>query len=213
MRVAHRPGYPASAGFQVRWVLGWWASKRRLHWVGWLVQFSALPESEHELVALRPMEAADIPAWFGYLSMPEVFEHTSWNVHSPDDLARYSVQDRTSTSLLRLAVAERTSNRLVGTIGFHTVSPENRSAELAYDLAPCMWGRGIASHLCGVLVDWAHLHVGVRRVQATVLSSNSRSIRVLERSGFLREGLLRSYRFVRGSPGDFWMFSHVQDAT
>jgi ribosomal-protein-alanine N-acetyltransferase len=179
------------------------------------VQFSTLPESGHEQVKLRPIAAADIPVWFEYLSMPAVFQHTSWNLQSPADLSHYdsSRQSRTPSSLLRLAIADRATDRLVGTIGFHTVSPEHHSAELAYDLSPSVWGRGIATHLCGVVVAWAHSQVGLRRVQATVLSSNNRSMRVLERCGFKREGLLQSYRFVRGSPGDFWMFAHVHDAT
>jgi ribosomal-protein-alanine N-acetyltransferase len=166
-------------------------------------------------VKLRPIAAADILVWFEYLSLPTVFEHTSWNLHSPADLSHYETSQHapTPSSLLRLAVADRATDRLVGTIGFHTVSPEHFSAELAYDLSPSVWGSGIATYLCGVVVQWAHHHVGLRRVQATVLSSNVRSMRVLERCGFKREGLLQSYRFVRGSPGDFWMFAHVHDAT
>jgi [ribosomal protein S5]-alanine N-acetyltransferase len=161
------------------------------------MQFDALPECEHPAVRLRPLTAADVPAWFAYLSQPIVFEHTSWNLASP--------------TLLRLAVADRATDSLVGTVGFHTVMPEHRSAELAYDLSPAVWGKGIASHVVGVTVEWAHSHVGLRRVQATVLSSNARSSKVLERCGFEREGLLRSFRMVRGSPGDFWMYSHVAD--
>jgi ribosomal-protein-alanine N-acetyltransferase len=46
-----------------------------------------------------------------------------------------------------------------------------------------------------------------------VLTSNKRSIEVLQRCRFKREGLLRSYRMVRGRPGDFWMYSHVRGGT
>lgn len=131
---------------------------------------------------------------------------------SPADLAHYAgaLEPRSPSTLLRLAIADRGTDTLVGTIGFHTISPENRSAELAYDMSPTVWGQGIATHLCGLMVEWAHSQAGVVRVQATVLQSNDRSIRVLERSGFEREGLLRSYRMVRGRPGDFWMYSHVR---
>lgn len=179
------------------------------------MQFEALPRTDHQLVVLRPLTVADIPDWFDYLVQPQVFEHTSWNVQAPGDLMHYAsaLESRAPNSLLRLAIADRASNQLVGTIGFHTVSPENRSAELAYDLAPAAWGKGIAAHLCGVMVRWAHSQVGLTRVQATVLSSNVRSIKVLERCGFAREGLLRSYRMVRGTPGDFWMYSHVHGAS
>ena len=175
------------------------------------MQFKVLPESDHPLVALRPIESADLPQWLDYLSLPAVYEHTSWNHPNLADLAPYVWQEATHTpsSLLRLAVAMRSNNQLAGTIGFHTVSPINRSAELAYDLAPQMWGRGIATHLCRLIVQWAHVHAALVRVQATVLQSNVRSIRVLERAGLEREGLLRSYRLVRGRPGDFYMYSHV----
>lgn len=36
------------------------------------MQFTALPESDHPAVRLRPLTAADIPAWFAYLSQPVV---------------------------------------------------------------------------------------------------------------------------------------------
>ena len=173
------------------------------------MKFTSLPESNHELVALRRLTPDDIPHWYAYLAMPVVFEHTSWNVHAASELESYAGVSDNPSALLRLAIVDRATDQLVGTVGFHTVSPEDRSAELAYDLSPPWWGKGIASQLCEVMVQWAHAHVGLLRVQATVLSSNSRSIEVLQRCGFKREGLLRSYRIVRGKPGDFWMYSHI----
>jgi ribosomal-protein-alanine N-acetyltransferase len=175
------------------------------------MQFSRLPDCTHDLVLLRPLEVHDLPAWFGYLSLPRVVEHTSWNLRAVDDLASYvtGAEPATPSSRLRLAIALRSTGELIGTAGFHTVSPENRSAEIAYDLAPSMWGKGIASHVCAALTGWAHGDAGVMRVQATTLESNTRSCKVLERCGFRREGLLRSFRMVRGRPGDFFMYSHL----
>jgi len=162
-------------------------------------------------VDLRPIVAADIPVWFSYLTDPVVYEHTSWNVQSPQDLADYvwSNSTREPASLTRFAIALRATDQFVGTAGFHTVAPHNRTAELAYDLAPQYWGKGIATHVCGALTEWAHQSCGMLRVQATALRSNERSVKVLARCGFEREGLLRSYRMVRGAPGDFWLYSHV----
>jgi [ribosomal protein S5]-alanine N-acetyltransferase len=175
------------------------------------VRFTTLPALEYEGVFLRAIEAGDIEAWYRYLSKPAVFEHTSWNIQDKGELAHYAwvPEQFTPFSPLRFAVAQKSTNRLVGTAGFHTVNPQNRSAEIAYDLAPEMWGKGIATAACRELVGWAHACAGIARVQATVLESNARSARVLERCGFEREGLLRSYRIVRGSPGNFYMYSHV----
>lgn len=175
------------------------------------MQFDALPESDHPAVELRPINSSDLPVWLSYLQQPVVFQHTSWNNPTLEDLSKYvwSPAMLEPSNLLRLAVASRSSHQLIGTVGFHTVVPVNRSAELAFDLMPSYWGRGIATHVCQAAVRWAHEHAGVLRVQATTLESNLRSARVLERVGFEREGLLRCYRLVRGAPGNFFMYSHI----
>ena len=175
------------------------------------MQFSELPRSGHSLVDLRAIVADDIPAWFDYLRDPAVCEHTSWNVESAEECLAHvwSESTREPASPTRFALALRDSDRLVGTAGFHSVSPRHRAAELAYDLAPAYWGRGLATYACGVLTAWAHRSCGVLRIQAAVLRSNGRSARVLERCGYEREGLLRSYRMVRGTPGDFVLYSHL----
>ncbi|WP_245591352.1 GNAT family N-acetyltransferase [Derxia gummosa] len=173
--------------------------------------YDSLPISDHELVELRPIVRSDIDRWYAYLSQPCVFEHTSWDLNSPEDLASHVLPlDGTSPeAMFRLAVSERASGLLVGTIGFHSVWPPDRRAELAYDLAPEIWGKGIGTHLVRLMVKWAHEHAGIARVQATVMPSNARSIAVLRNCGFEYEGLLRSYRVVRGRPGDFGMYSHI----
>ncbi|HSI56796.1 MAG TPA: GNAT family protein [Ideonella sp.] len=171
--------------------------------------YSHLPVSSHAQVVLRPLQPADAQPWFRYLSLPEVYEHTSWNVQAADELLPMIAahEPATAASPVRFAIALLGTGELVGTAGFHTVSPLNRTAEIAYDLAPPCWGQGIATAVCASLVAWAFAQAGLVRVQATVLQSNARSARVLRRCGFEREGLLRHYRMVRGTPGDFWMYS------
>jgi [ribosomal protein S5]-alanine N-acetyltransferase len=179
------------------------------------VLFSNLPTIEHPEVTVRPIEANDLAIWSDYLRDPRVFEHTSWNLQAESELEKYvwEAQSQTPDSLLRLAIACVHTNRLVGTFGFHTVNGVHKSAELAFDVAPTHWGRGIATSVVHTSTRWAHASAGVIRVQATVLQSNARSSAVLERNGFLKEGLLRSYRQVRGRSGDFWMYAHVEDVT
>ncbi|MBK7613616.1 MAG: GNAT family N-acetyltransferase [Burkholderiales bacterium] len=175
------------------------------------MHFNKLPVLDHPLVKLRPLRADDLPTWSNYLNDPVVFEHTSWNHPSPADLAVYvgSHDCGEPGHLLRLAIARQVDDALVGTIGYHTVSPGHRSAELAYDMAPIFWGRGWMCAAGEAMVRWAHENAGLLRVQATVLESNWRSQKTLDRLGFAREGLLRSLRLVRGRPGNFFMYAHV----
>jgi [ribosomal protein S5]-alanine N-acetyltransferase len=173
------------------------------------MQYNALPSLDHPLVWLREMRADDIAPMFRILNQPAVYEHTSWNLTAASDLQAYGAQERTPGSMTRFAIVRRDGGAFVGSAGFHSVSPGNRTAEIAYDLAPEVWGHGIARAACKALARWAFDDVGLVRVQGTTLVSNLRSQRVLEACGFEREGLLRRYRLVRGTPGDFWMYSRL----
>jgi RimJ/RimL family protein N-acetyltransferase len=175
------------------------------------MRYIDLPELAHELVSLRPLSRADAPSWYAYLTMPHVLEHTSWHLASMDELQlKFDAMESSDPGAeRRLAIIRRDSGALAGTIGFHSVSQLNRTAEIAYDLAPDVWGKGIAAAACNAVVEWGFSHLGAVRIQATALDTNARSVRVLEKCGFQREGLLRSFRMVRGSPRDFWIYSRL----
>lgn len=90
------------------------------------------------------------------MTIPHVLEHSSWDLRSIDELMlKFDALESTDpASENRLAIALRDSDKLVGTIGFHSVSPLHKTAEIAYDLAPDVWGSGIASSICVAVVNW-----------------------------------------------------------
>jgi len=175
--------------------------------------FTHLPELDHPLARLRPLRAEDLPAWRAILHDPRVFTPTSWAHPEEADLApalgSHLGQAPTAgpDTPLRLALAARDDDRLLGTIGLHSLSSRDRRAELAYELHPDTWGRGLASAAVRSIARWARDHWGLARLQATVLVGNERSCRVLQRCGFICEGRLQAFRQVRGRAGDFWMFA------
>lgn len=175
------------------------------------MKIAAPPRSGFPGLSLRQLERADLDAWYAYLSIPDVFRHTSWNLRAPDDLLPLfdNIESADPDSIRRLAIVDTASGTLAGTVGLHTVSTVNRSAEIAYDLAPSHWGRGIASAVCEAVTAWAFTTGGFMRMQAVVLTSNAGSARVLQKCGYRYEGLLRAYKMVRGTPGDFAMYARL----
>jgi len=175
------------------------------------MRFADAPAVAGAPVRLRPIELADVTDWYRYLSMPHVVQHTSWNLASPDELKPmidwYDAPD--PASAIRFAVVPLAGGPLIGTIGFHTISVANRSAEIAYDIAPEHWGRGLASACCRAVAAWGFEARGYQRIQATVLETNTASVRVLQKCGFALEGKLRNFRIVRGRPRDFWLYATI----
>ncbi len=80
----------------------------------------------------------------------------------------------------------------VGGIGIHPrINEERHSAEIGYWLGEAFWGRGIATAaVCG-LSQRALNEMDLYRLFANVFASNLASMRVLEKAGFQREGVLR----------------------
>ena len=109
----------------------------------------------------------------------------------------------------RFALLADDGATLVGTVGFHTVSLANGTAEITYDIAPEHWGRGLATAACRAATAWAFDVLGWHRVQATTVLANRASQRVLDKCGFQREGLVRNFRLVRGQPTDYWLYAAV----
>ncbi len=64
-------------------------------------------------------------------------------------------------------------------------------AEFGYWLARAYWGRGIATEAAQLLTLYGHRERQLRRLEAHILAPNIASARVLEKSGFIREAVLR----------------------
>jgi RimJ/RimL family protein N-acetyltransferase len=173
---------------------------------------------ETRRLVLRPPAPADDEAVFTrYASDAEVTRYVGWPTHrSVEDtrtfLAYAEAQWRRWPAAAYLVFARDTGD-LVGGTGFAFEEPYR--AMTGYVLARDAWGRGYATEALGALVALAP-QLGLRRLYALCHTSHRPSWRVLEKSGFQREGVLRrAYEFPNlapGEPQDVFCYSIVFDA-
>jgi ribosomal-protein-alanine N-acetyltransferase len=159
------------------------------------------PTIELDGARLRPLRAADADALYAYLRDPAVTQLTSYPVVSVpmvEGMIERSLSRWAAGEPSRWGVALQHDNQVIGTCGFNDYSQVHRWAELAYDLAQAHWGKGLMRQAVAAVLQWAFRQDQVDRVHAFVRVDNTRSERLLERSGFVREGCLRSYRVCRG---------------
>jgi ribosomal-protein-alanine N-acetyltransferase len=82
----------------------------------------------------------------------------------------------------------------IGGIGVIPGVDVNRhAAELGYWIGEAYWGRGIMTSAIRRFQPWAGDALGVTRLYSHVFASNPGSARVLEKCGFVREGVLRRH--------------------
>ncbi len=85
--------------------------------------------------------------------------------------------------------------------------------ETGYELDRSCWNRGYASELVPALASFAFRTLGMNRIEAYVDRRNRASKRVLEKSGFRPEGILRQRDFYHGEFHDAELFSLLADDT
>ncbi len=76
-----------------------------------------------------------------------------------------------------------------------------KSAEIGYWIGEPNWGQGIATQAIGLLVLYAFEKMDLVRLYAGVFEYNVGSMRVLEKNGFVKEGISKKAIFKNGK---FW---------
>lgn len=107
------------------------------------------------------------------------------------------------------AIGLKSNGRIIGTGGFNYWNREQRRAEISYDMARDYWGKGYATAVVKSMIDFAFSNMNIKRIQATVAIHNIASIRVLEKAGFTKEGLMSNYGVLGGESKDFYMYGKV----
>ncbi|HEY8025090.1 MAG TPA: GNAT family protein [Burkholderiaceae bacterium] len=158
---------------------------------------------------LRPFRAGDEADWLAYLGNQDVVDLTGWQVSSVAELIALMQLDR-QYGPIRFALARKTDDRLVGTFGFLDV--DNGQAEIAYDLVPELWNKGIAGGAVACLCQWGIEVLALRNVKACTRVGNRASSRVLEKCGFRLEGTIRQVRYANGKPDNYRVYRWVAAA-
>ncbi|MFW6692661.1 GNAT family N-acetyltransferase [Streptomyces sp. MAR4 CNX-425] len=96
---------------------------------------------------------------------------------------------------------------LVGGVLFRVFDAEQRTCEAGCWLEPAAAGRGLVTRAVRVIVDWAVRVRGVERVEWQVSAENTPSIRVAQRLGMSRDGVLRAEYLYRGVRRDTEVWS------
>lgn len=96
-----------------------------------------------------------------------------------------------SRRLFQWGISLRETNEVIGTCTLLDVSMEHRRAEVGFALRRHHWGKGLATEVMDTLIAFAFETLDLHRLEADADPDNKRSLLVLERQGFRREGYLR----------------------
>ena len=149
---------------------------------------------------LRPFRVEDVDDVFEYAKDPE------WGRFFTGPYTHRQAEEAVAHSILRPhhqgpVFAVVLGGKVIGSVNFE-VDTVNGRAELGYSIAVPHWGKGLATEGAKAVLDLAFKEYAVSKVYAVANLSNSRSLRVMDKLGMSREGILRSHSKSRDGRAD-----------
>lgn len=151
---------------------------------------------------LRSFRVTDAPALFAAISESiQELRNTLWflpwiaeepTLQSAEVRCRKAEADFLLRTDLPYLAFEKSSGRLVASIGLHRTDWSLPKTEVGYWVRTGETGKGYATEGVNALTSWALTHMGAVRVELVTDEHNLRSRAVAERCGFSLEGILRN---------------------
>jgi ribosomal-protein-alanine N-acetyltransferase len=149
--------------------------------------------------------------------------HTPWDPARPEDYWELPVvADRLHTQILESSAGKslclclspkEDPTRVIGVANLRNIiRGALQSAHLGYGLAPDAVGHGYMTEAVVAIVQIAFADIGLHRVEANVMPRNVRSLAVVDRAGFAREGYSPRYLRINGKWEDHVRLARLAEA-
>lgn len=162
-----------------------------------------------ERVILAPLMEADSATLFSWINDREqVILNSSFRpIHEGSHRDWYERVQRTG-DIVVFAIRARETNKLIGTCQLHSIQSVHRCAELQIRIGRIGdRGKGCGTEATRLLVDFAFTDLNLHRVQLHVRADNVAAIRVYEKAGFTREGLMKEAAYIDGRYVDLFIMA------
>lgn len=178
------------------------------------------PALRGERVNLRVPEPGDYREWAALRAESRSFLEPWEPRWAPDELRRSAWRHRISRyredyangTAVAFFIFENDTNRLVGGITLgnirHGVA---QSGQIGYWIGERYAGQGLMVDAVLQVTRFGFDTLRLHRIEAACIPDNKRSMRVLEKAGFQREGLLRSYLRINGNWQDHYLYGLIAD--
>lgn len=160
---------------------------------------------ESDKVQLRKLITEDSKSIFRIYSHKESAIYDDWipmkSITEAEKLILKAIKSYDSKTELRYGIIDQESEELIGSCGIFSFDEWNRKCMFYYQVRHDKRNRGFASEAIRLMTKYSFDELGVNRIEAYITPGNDPSLRVLEKNGFHREGLLREMEFYKNK---FW---------
>jgi ribosomal-protein-alanine N-acetyltransferase len=157
--------------------------------------FASFPELETPRLYLRelgPTDAADLHVAYAdgeTMRFWNTLPHRS--IAETRSIVRVAARSFYERHGIEWGLVRKQDGRVVGKCAYHRWLQQHARAEVGYILIRELWGQGLMREVLSTLLDFGFGAMHLHSVEAQLDPANERSVRLVERLGFHKEGHLR----------------------
>ncbi|WP_322014348.1 GNAT family N-acetyltransferase [Paraburkholderia sp. J12] len=165
-------------------------------------------------LVLRPLREEDAVPLFSMWSDADAMRYFSFPPMTCLEQARDRVVSKAKMSSagedLICVLTSQATGEVLGDCALFRVDEQCRRAEIGFSLQRRHWGSGYMNEAVSALIAHAFDTMKLRRLEADIDPRNLASARLLERQGFVREGLLRERWMVNEEVSDSALYGLLE---
>ena len=168
---------------------------------------------EDQNVRIREFQESDIPKLAAYANNVNISNNLSDRFPNP-----FTIQDAKNLYSRAKAMnptgylAIEFNEQYAGNIGLtKELGMYSKRAEIGYFVAKPFWNKGIATKAVSLIVKYGFEKFDIVRIHTGIFSYNKASQRVLEKCGFIKEGVFQKAIFKNGILYDEVRYAILKD--
>ncbi len=159
------------------------------------------------LRTMRPTDVDDLREWMPNKSLYAFWGKSPGKAEKDPSLLFLSPEKPTKS--FHMGIAIKPEDKVIGELWVYLIE-NDRMAKVAIRLSKDYHGKGYASEALSRMVDFCFTKTELRRLWTDVDVRNAASCRMLERCGFVREGLIREGKMV-SSWCDYYIYGILKE--
>lgn len=162
---------------------------------------------ETERIYFRKLEKEDVSLLYRWQNDVEVFSNMSdsLNLYSVEDTEKFYNNIKDEKNFI---IVEKKSNKEIGRIALLNENYQQRNAEIIILIGEKdYWGKGYGKEAFHLLLNYVFMELNLHRVSLKVFSFNEKAIKMYEKLGFQKEGILRETLYRTGRWHDTYIMS------
>jgi RimJ/RimL family protein N-acetyltransferase len=168
-------------------------------------------------ILLRPLQKSDLSLFIKWHSDPEVNEYLGRYLPVTQVMEEKWLEEAASTkggTRVHFIIEAVNGNvsQPIGSIGLGMIDHRNQTAVMGIAIGEKdYWKKGYGTEAVQLLIDYGFKQLNLNRINSYVFAPNTRSLRMHEKVGFIKEGICRQTCYKNGRLVDEVVFGLLRE--